>query len=310
MAAVELIAAALARALSALTFALLSEDDIKNLVALVGWTLPSVPPSLLALRDSLVQVHTSLADLTVARAAADLDDGDSSAVDSALESLAADLAFAFNDLRELPARLRAELPASFVAATHIDEELESRIFDRLLSIDMGQNAAVLYHLLRVAGVIEFSEEPEDPAHFQPAFERYRIRWNRLLQLTDPGSLARDVYGWGTPALDTARLFRELVPLAWTLGMPCEVRYADAVFTQRIAPGTDPHAEPLPRSRSCGPMTSRCSSSRLRLRRRLQPNRRALLSRSCRRPAANSRSRSATDWSWTSRRRRRSARAQR
>ena len=240
----EQIAAALARALRPLTFALGSDDDVKNFVALLGWTLPSVPPSLVAVRDSLAQLHTSLASLDAALGDADRG-GDSSTVNPALESFVADLAFAIDDLYRLPDRLRAELPAAFVAATHIDEELLDRAFEWLLSKDLSRSTTVLYRVFRLAGIIDVTDESEDLARFQPAFERHRIRWSRLLQLIDPGALARDVYGWGTPTFDTSRLFRELVPLSLALGMPGEVRYASPAFMQRVAAALDPNAEPIP-----------------------------------------------------------------
>jgi hypothetical protein len=58
MATFELLAAALARALSPLAFEMRSENSIRTIVAEVGWTLPTVPPSLKALGEGLVQLHT------------------------------------------------------------------------------------------------------------------------------------------------------------------------------------------------------------------------------------------------------------
>jgi hypothetical protein len=240
----EQIAAVLARALRPMTFALATDDGIKNFVELLGWTLPSVPPSLVDVRDSLVQLHASLADLGTAQGKDERGD-DSANVEEAGETLLADLALTIADLYQLPDKLRTELPAPFVAATHIDEELADRALDWLLSNDMAQTSAVFYRVLRVAGIVEVTDEPEDPAHFQLAFERHRIRWNRFAQIVDPASLARDVYGWGTPTLDTDRLFRELIPLSLALGMPGEVRYSSPAFMQRVAGATDPNVEPIP-----------------------------------------------------------------
>ena len=245
MATIELLAAAVARALRPLTFAMRSEDGIRNLLAEIGWTIPTVPPSLAAMGEGLIQLHTSLTELVVSRSRVDLGGGSPSDIDAALATLVLDLAVVGEQLHELPAHLRAELPAEFVAATLIDDELEDRLFDWLLSIDIAQHAAVLYRLLRVAGVIEVEDEAADPARFQPAFRHHRIRWERLIRLIDPASLAREVYGWGTAAIDTGRLFGELVPLSFAFGMPAEVRYATAEFTLRTAPAADPDAEPIP-----------------------------------------------------------------
>ena len=138
----ELLVERLARALSPLAFAMQSEDDIRNVIAQLGWTLPTVPPSLSGLGEGLVQLNTSLAELTVALRSAELADSDSSDVDTALESLALDLALIVAQLHELPGHLAAELPADYIAATHIDEEIEGRIFDWLLSVELVRSSAV------------------------------------------------------------------------------------------------------------------------------------------------------------------------
>jgi hypothetical protein len=245
MATVENLVARLARALQPLTLALTSPERIRVFAASLGWTLPSVPPSLIALREPMFQLHTSLADLSVARAKEDRGEEASPTAAAALSTVLADLATALDALYQLSEQLRSQLPAPFVAATRIDEEFAERAIDWLISIESARSNAVVHHAVRVAGVIEVEVLPEDPARFQPAFERHRIRWHRLPQLIDPASLMRDVYGWGTPAIDTERLFRELVPLSFALGMPADVRYASPTLMQRLAPSADPAAEPLP-----------------------------------------------------------------
>ena len=245
MATFEILAATLARALRVLAFAMLSEEGIHVLIERIGWTLPTIPPSLKSLGEELVQLHTSLADLSDARLNADVGNGDSSEVESRLMNLASDLAVAVEQLYALPDHLRSELPADFVAATGIDAEITDRLFSWLLSIDMLQNAPLLYHLLRLASVIEVEKVSADPAHFQPAFEKYLIHWKRLLKITDPVTIAREVYGWGTPTFDTTHLFSELVPLSFALGMPAEIRYASTEFMKRTSPASNSQAEPVP-----------------------------------------------------------------
>jgi hypothetical protein len=242
MGAFERLAAAIARALHPLTIAVQSDDGVRQLTARLGWTLPLVPPSLRALADPLVPLHTSLGALSVARANRELGGGQTSEVDSALSDVAANLLLTAAQLHDLPVRLRAELPAAFVAETQIDVEFESRLLDWLISIDMDAHAPVLYRVLRVAGVIETREEITPEAE-RPVIEQYSIRWDRLLRLVDPAALVSEVYGWGTPALDLDRLFRELVPLSFALGIPAELRYASPAFTARTAPAADPAALP-------------------------------------------------------------------
>ncbi|HKR15124.1 MAG TPA: DUF6603 domain-containing protein, partial [Pyrinomonadaceae bacterium] len=237
----DLLAARLARAMRPLAYAMDSEEGIHNVVAGLGWELPLVPASLTALGQDLVQLNSSLAELNDRLQRVDV--GDTADVDEALRSLVLDLAPVVAGFHGLPGRLRAELPANFIATTHIDEDIVDRIFDWLISYDLSLNSPLIYRLLRLAGVIETTDQVFNEDALQPLFQRHEIHWNRLFQLLDPKSLAHDVYGWGTPQLNTERLFAELVPLSMTLSMPAEHRYASAEFTQRVAPGSDPAAQP-------------------------------------------------------------------
>ncbi len=241
----QLLAIALARALRPFTFAFHSEDGIRGFVAELGWLLPTVPPSLKGLGESLLQLNASLADYIVAQSAREFSENESSDLHNEQLQVATDLALAMVQLHTLPGKLRAELPADFVAATHIDEEFESRLFDWLIAIELFQRAALSYCFLRVAGIIEVTDREADAARFQPAFKHHQIHWSRLRQIFDPASLAKDVYGWGTPDLDTVRFFNELVPLSFALGMPGEFRFAAPAFTQRTTPSANPDGEPLP-----------------------------------------------------------------
>ncbi|HKV35778.1 MAG TPA: DUF6603 domain-containing protein, partial [Pyrinomonadaceae bacterium] len=234
----DLLAARVARALGPLAYGMDSEEGVRGVVASLGWELPVVPPSLIALGQDVAQLNLSLADLNAVRQRANAGEAPESDVDTALGTLTLDLAPVVAAFHLLPGRLRAELPADFIAATHIDREIVNRIFDQLISFDLAKNSPLVYRLLRVAGIIEVTEQVITENTFQPVFELHEIHWKRLLQLLDPQSLARDVYGWGTTQLDTERLFTELLPLSLTLSMPAEHRYASEAFTQRVTPGAD------------------------------------------------------------------------
>ena len=238
----DLLAARFARAFSPLAYAMDSEDGVRSLVANLGWELPAVPPSLTGLGQDLGQLNSSLAEFnaTLLR-----DDVTSDDIDEALRNLTLDLAPVVIGFRELPKRLRAELPAGFIATTHIDEQIVDRIFDWLISFDLAKNSPLLYRLLRLAGIIEAIPQVITADTVQPVFEEHQIHWDRLVKLLDPKSLARDVYGWGTTQIDTERLFTELIPLSMTLSMPAEHRYASETFTQRVAPGAHTASEPPP-----------------------------------------------------------------
>ncbi|HEY2962683.1 MAG TPA: hypothetical protein VGJ37_09735, partial [Pyrinomonadaceae bacterium] len=239
----DLLAARFARALSPLAYGMDSEDGVRNVVAYLGWELPLAPASLTALGQDLAQLNSSLANLNVALHSVDA--GESADVDAALRDVTLDLAPVVAAFHELPGRLRAELPADFIAATHIDQELVGRMFDWLISFDLAKNSPLIYRLLRLAGIIEVTPQVITEDTVAPVFEQHQIHWNRLVKLLDPKSLARDVYGWGTTQLDSERLFAELLPLSMTLSMPAEHRYASEEFTKRVAPGSSIDALPEP-----------------------------------------------------------------
>ena len=67
-----------------------------------------------------------------------------------------------------------------------------------------------------------------------------MRWDRLLAvLREPDTVARDVYGWGTPSIDAERLFGALVPLSFALAAPGQLHYPEPGFVQAVAPGATP-----------------------------------------------------------------------
>jgi hypothetical protein len=202
MSTFQLLAARVARALRPLAFTMDSDDGIRSITASFGWMLPTIPPSLSALGDELVQLNASLAELTAALQRVDAAEADSSESHSALEKLVLDLALVVARFHGLPEQLRGELPADFIAATHIDEEIEGRMFDWLISMDLASNSPVLYRLLRVAGVIEVNEAVITEESLGPVFGEHHIRWERLLKILDPKSLAQEVYGWGTSQIWT------------------------------------------------------------------------------------------------------------
>jgi hypothetical protein len=241
----DLLAARFARALSPLAYAMDSEDGIHSVVANLGWELPVVPASLNGLGQDLAQLNSSLAEFNATLQRDDTGEAATGDVDEALRNLTLDLAPVVVAFHALPGRLRAELPADFIATTHIDEQIVERIFDWLISFDLAKNSPLLYRLLRVAGIIEVTAQVITGGSVQPVFEEHQIHWDRLVKLLDPKSLARDVYGWGTTQIDTERLFAELLPLSMTLSMPAEHRYASQAFTQRVAPGAHTVSEPPP-----------------------------------------------------------------
>jgi hypothetical protein len=236
MGLVDSAAAWLARTLQPLVFASQTDDSIVAFAGLLGWTLPSAPPTLTGLAGDLTRLHTSFAGLGAVRQGVESGDLPASQLTDAEQELTVNLLLVAADLHGLPDGLQTDLPAQFVSESGIDTAFEGRLFDWLICTDLARWAPAAFRLLHVLGIVEETDEPADPAHHQPAFVRRAIRWDRFSLLAQPGALARDVYGWGTPALDADRLFGEIVPLSFAIGTPAERRYPDPAFTGAIAPG--------------------------------------------------------------------------
>jgi hypothetical protein len=191
------------------------EEGALELGSALGWELPLVPPALAALVDDARNVYQSTGRI---------DAGDDSA--EAILAVTRDLAVFVSAMADIEPQLRAELPAAFVAATHIDTRFRTRLFDYLVLRRLERSTPVLWHVLAVAGIAERAERSADPPQFQPAFIEYRIRWDRLrLMLEDPLALMRDVYGWGA-TFDGEQLFVELARLGMLVGMPGQLRRAN------------------------------------------------------------------------------------
>lgn len=250
MATLDMLAVGIASALRPLVFATQSEDGIRNTVEHLGWTLPDgpLPAALTELAEDLQQLYPLLVEVTDALNDAELgepstDAGDTRDVNALAAELALSLALFMERLHGLRTELAVQLPGEYVAATQIADEFTERLFNRMLCMDLERKHVLLRALLGFVGIVERSAEPAAPERSQPAFSRYRIHWDRLWRLFDPASLMRELYGWGTPQIDSAKLFTELMPLSIALCMPAELRYATPSFTQRGAPGVSPTVPP-------------------------------------------------------------------
>lgn len=242
---IEQAALAIAKALDPFTDALAgSTADVDALLLRLGWQLPTVPPSVQAIAGSTQGLSGSLGALELALEAEVGGDGEPSAqVAAALLQVAADLAAVATAIGDLPTQLRAELPANVVAATQIDAQFQERLFHTLVDEQIEGASPLLAAGLELLALRETQAEDPDPAHFQPAFVRRTLHLDRLGRLLqDPIGLMRDVYGWGTPALNTERIFDALLGLSFALGMPGHLRYPGHEALEALAPGIDVTAD--------------------------------------------------------------------
>ena len=214
----------------------LADDDaaIIAFVAKLGWTLPSVPPSLKSLGATLKAIsngRTKL-DLSLSVEAS----GGTVSADIAAEyvGLAANVAKLMAQLKDLPAALNAELPAAFTTATNFGVEFPNRLLDLGLYELMIRAGKRIEPILRLTGLLEVVEEAANAAQFQPAYVRRKIHWNRLADfLKDPPSLLGSAYGWGSASFDGRRLLDEAMHLSFMLAGPAAIDWPTPARVQAL-----------------------------------------------------------------------------
>jgi hypothetical protein len=233
----------LARALIPFTRALAGTDEaLVEHVEKLGWTLPEVPQALRDLQAAGNRAAGSLA--TLEQALRQLTEA--STAESDLEQPAADLlldlAMLTAAIRELPAGLRSQLPPAYVAATHIDEDIQRRLYGDALSRQLEHASITVYLIAKALGMVESVPRDADPTRFQPAFEERTIRWDRLAAIPNgPAPLMRDVYGWGTPAFGAEALFRALRDVSVVVLSPAFFDYASPSLLRAIVTGLPDNA---------------------------------------------------------------------
>ncbi|MCI0388366.1 MAG: hypothetical protein MOB07_06325 [Acidobacteria bacterium] len=228
-----------------------SDDDIRLLVEELGYTLPAtVPPSLSAMRDVSETLLDSITEVEDKRLALEfeVEDGAEQALLTAMAQLLLDVGLVVGRIQALRTTLAAELPADYLTATGIAEDMPTRLYDYLVIRGLAERASLLTHLLQLAGIFEVVELEADPARRQPPFVLHRIRWERIPRfLEDPPALFGEVYGWGTPDLNVERLFDALAYLSYDLLSPVEYEYPEdeRLEALEVASRIDPDDGPDP-----------------------------------------------------------------
>ncbi len=224
----------LSRALAPFAKALAGADQsVIEYVEQLGWTLPAVPQALRDLQSSSNGFFGSLAQLEVALNA---EGADSDVLGERTAELLLDFGLFTVAVKKLPARLKEQLPAEFVAATRIDEEILNRIFNDSLSRHLEYESPDVFLLARLLGLVEVVPREAESTRFQPAFDERTIRWDRLGPLvSNPAAVMRDVYGWGTPTIDSEKLLMALRDLSIVFFAPAFFDYSDRPLLRSIIP---------------------------------------------------------------------------
>lgn len=206
----------------------------------LGWILPDPPPAALTdLAGSVGEIVEALADLQ------DLEHEDASAVEisAAATRLAVAAAAVSSEIAGMPAALAAQLPPAYVAATQIDTQFVDRLYGFLICDAIAQHAPRAHAVMFVAGLIEYSDEPEDEPAFQPEYRRRTLRWDRIGPLLgNPAGQVADLYRWGTETIDAERLFDALRILGVAIITPPTLECPSDALLAVIAPGLDPDSD--------------------------------------------------------------------
>ena len=204
--------------------------------------VPAIPVELLDLGLAAEGVASAHADVLQAGIEFNAGSIDESALVAALASLLGQVSLVVNDINRLQGGF-ASLPADYRAATGIADQIEKRLVDAM-AVDALRAFPTLEGVARALGFIEYQDLEADASKYQPEFTLRVVFWDRITDfLSGSSNVLRDVYGWGTPELDTERLFEQIMPLSFYTLSPAEIRFPRPAFLNAIAPGaTIPDAD--------------------------------------------------------------------
>lgn len=234
----ETIASLLGGALEPLVQALAAEENVRQYVAQIGWDLPEpAPPAFAGLTSSLEGVVQAFADLQQQRVlVAEGEADDDTLLPKFGSLLVAVLAFT-TELGRLPDNLRAQLPPAYLSESGIADAIIERLLEDTAVRALANAAPLATALLELGGLVDAESVAADAARHQTDYVSRRLRFDRLSTfLNDPAAVAREVYGWGTPALDGDRLFAALERVGFALLIPAHIRYPSPDALAALTPG--------------------------------------------------------------------------
>jgi hypothetical protein len=97
-------------------------------------------------------------------------------------------------------------PGNYLAQTRVVSEFLPRLLDFVTVELLTSTTAMPVSIAAFVGVVELKPFDADASIFQVKHVRRIVHWDRIPRLfSDPKSLLRDVYAWGSPAFDTTPL---------------------------------------------------------------------------------------------------------
>lgn len=211
----EQAARAVIESLEPLSRAFSSVESFKAFMRRLGWDTAGLPPAYLALGDA---VNEAALAVNVLRE-------EPSAEEIGTLLLKAKAAYtAVCDIRTAPPGVDA---AAFAA------EIGERLFEILWTDYLALHQPALFNFLSMLDVITTDDVPATTQ--RPGYVRTRFKWKELPTIiSDPLSLPKRVYGWGTPQLNFPLLAQHLGELLFALDFPVVVGKADRLLTEAYA----------------------------------------------------------------------------
>ena len=118
----------------------------------------------------------------------------------------------------------ASAPQGVDAAEFLPEVAQS-LFELLLSDYLNTALPSLHAALLALGILQ--QEYVEEANGRPGYRRTRFQWEEIPKvLSDPGSIATRIYGWGTDDLDFHRLAGHLLEFFVALDWPAYIGRVD------------------------------------------------------------------------------------
>jgi len=232
--------AGVATALSAAGKLAQLREGPRTLLAALGWDLPPGVDDIGLASLSIGRVGERLA------AWNELASDPTTSSDEDVAVALAELAVAVGDALLDLSRVRLEAPQDYLDRTGIVDDFLRRLLDLYLVQAAAVASRPIFDVAALLGLVELRREPADPARFQVAHLRHIVHWNRLPTLvTDPGSLLRDVYGWGTAAFDSTALVTQLGAVLLHISTGVRRRTLPPIPLFRLHGGTPPPHPPQP-----------------------------------------------------------------
>jgi hypothetical protein len=202
----ELITRHLVLAVEPLRRAVADLDSFRTLLRRLGWEASSIPQPYQDLAGTVDDAIGAIEALAA--------DPDPSDVANALD-LVRRLYEEIDQISQAPAGISAADVGTFLG------ELAASVLELLMVEYLAAALPRVYRALNMLGVVE--QEWHDATATRPAYLRTRLRYDELPKLfTDPGSLPRRVYGWGTPGFRFEQLRDDVFELLWALRLPATI----------------------------------------------------------------------------------------